>query len=306
MATRKLRYKHNQLQQLRGFCEAARLGNISRAAESLFLSQPSVSLQIRALEDELDAHLFERRGPKIKLTSEGELLYEMALPLVTGMEALKDEFHSRRDNVELGRLDIAAGGSTLLYVLPPYVESFVETYPQVELKLHNVTGKRGLERLRAGEADFAVGPLFEIPDDLSFHPFVSYEPMLITCPGHPLAEKKRVTLRDISQYPLILPPRDQSTWRVVDLVFADHQLSYNVRLEVGGWPVIKQYVSIGLGVSIVMSICLREDDKLEVRPVSQYFPKRTYGVVLPKGRSISRHAQHFIELLDPDTASEGI
>ncbi len=294
------RYRHNRLKQLRGFCQAAKTGSISRAAEDLFLSQPSVSLQIMALEREFDATLFDRHGPKIHLTPEGELLFELAQPLVRGLEDLRDEFLSQRDSVERGRLDIAAGGSTLLYVLPPYVEAFAKAYPDVELKLHNVTGKAGLAQLRSGEADFAVGPLLETPGDLSFYPIVSYDPMLITCLDHPLAKKKRLTLRDISRYPLILPPRNLSTWRMVEFVFAERQLPYEVRLEVGGWPVIKKYVSVGLGISIVMSICLREDDKLEAQPVSKYFPQRIYGVVTRKGKRLSRQARHFIQLMAPD------
>jgi len=83
-------YKHNRLQQLRGFCYATQTGSISKAAERMSLSQPSVSLQIQALERELDVVLFERRGPKIKLTPEGHILYELALPLVEGLEALPE------------------------------------------------------------------------------------------------------------------------------------------------------------------------------------------------------------------------
>jgi len=83
-------YKHNRLQQLRGFCYAAQTGSISKAAERMYLSQPSVSLQIQALERELSVVLFERRGPKIKLTPEGQVLYELALPLVEGLETLPE------------------------------------------------------------------------------------------------------------------------------------------------------------------------------------------------------------------------
>ena len=77
-----IHYKQNRLKQLRAFCHAARTGSVSAAAEKIFLSQPTVSLQIQALERELDTVLFERRGPKIRLTPEGELLYELAQPLV--------------------------------------------------------------------------------------------------------------------------------------------------------------------------------------------------------------------------------
>src|SRR5262245_41614768 len=114
-------YKNNRLQQLRGFCYAAQAGSISRAAERIFLSQPSVSLQVQALERELNVTLFERRGPKITLTPAGKLLYEQAWPLVEALDLLPNTFAARRGQVDTGRLDIAAGESTILYILPRYV-----------------------------------------------------------------------------------------------------------------------------------------------------------------------------------------
>ncbi|GMW00951.1 MAG: LysR family transcriptional regulator [Candidatus Hydrogenedentota bacterium] len=299
MASPDLRYRHNRIQQLRGFCLAAKTGSMSKAAEQLFLSQPSVSLQIKALEHELGAKLFERHGPRIALTPDGELLVELAQPVVDAFDKLDENFRARREHVDRGRVDIAAGGSTILYVLPPFVERFVHQYPRIEIKLHNVTGRAGLELLRAGEVDFCIGPLLEIPDDLEFHPIVSYESVLITNKEHPLASKRRVTLRDISRYPLILPPRHLSTWRLVEGVFTQNDLTYDVKLEVGGWEVIKKYVELGLGISIVMSICLTGDENLAMIPVTRYFPNRTYGIVLKKGRTQSTQAKRFIEMLLP-------
>ena len=300
MAPQQIRYKHNRLQQLRGFCYTAQTGSISKAAGKMFLTQPSVSLQIQALEKEFAATLFERNGPKIRLTHDGERLYELAWPLVEGIDGLDETFEARRDSVERGRLDLAAGGSTIQYVLPGYVERFVNAHPRIDLKLHNVTGRAGLELLRAGEVEFCVGPLLDVPEDIEFHPIVAYDPLVITKKGHPLATKKRITLKDISQYPLILPPRHLSTWRQVEFVFAEAGIAYEVRLEVGGWEVIKKYVELGLGISIVMSICITGDENLEVLPVKKYFPQRTYGVVMRKGRLLSPQARGFIEIMDPE------
>ncbi len=299
MAQPMFRYKQNRLQQLRGFYYAARLGSVSKAAEKMFLSQPSVSLQIQALERELGAKLFERRGPRMDLTPDGRILLDLAQPLVEGIDSLTESFSARRESVDRGRVDFAAGGSTILYVLPRFVETFVKAFPGIELKIHNVTGKEGLALLREGEVEFAVGPLLEIPEDLMFYPILSYDTVLITRLDHPLAQKKRVTLKDISQHPLILPPRHLSTWRMVEGVFTQHGLTYEVRLEVGGWEVIKKYVELGLGISIVMSICITGDERLAVIPVEKYFPKRTYGVVLRKGKALSAQAKRFIEILDP-------
>ena len=292
-------YKQNRLKQLRAFCYTAQHGSISRAAEKLFLSQPSVSLQIQALEREFKTTLFERRGPHIRLTPEGKTLFELAHPLVLEMDSLRDIFAAHCGNLESGELNIAAGESTILYILPNTIKRFAEHYPGIKLKLHNVTGRDGLSMLRADTVDFAVGSMLEVPEDISYHPAFTYEPLLITAPHHPLATKTRINLRDISPYGLILPPRHLSTWRIVDLVFQQHNVNYRVALEAGGWEVIKKYVELGLGISIVTSICITEHDSLAQIPLDHYFPKRSYGIVLRHGKFLAPQAKSFIEMMDP-------
>lgn len=305
MATgsRRFYYKQNRLKQLRAFCHAAQAQSISKAAERLFLSQPSVSLQVRALEQELDITLFERKGPRIALTPEGQVLYELASPLVDGIDHLSEAFAARRGDLASGELNIAAGESTILYILPELMSGFAARYPGIRLRLHNVTGRDGLAQLRADEVDFAVGSMLEVPDDIAYQPIYHYDTVLITARDHPLAALESPTLKDISPHGLILPPRHLSTWRMVDLVFQQHGLDYKVTLEAGGWEVIKKYVERGLGVSIVSSICLADGEALAVRPLGNYFPRRSYGVVLRRGRFLSPAAKRFIEQMggDPST-----
>jgi DNA-binding transcriptional LysR family regulator len=293
-------YKQNRLKQLRAFCTTARVGSISRAAEKLFLSQPSVSLQIQALERELETTLFERRGPSIRLTPEGKTLLEISLPLVQGIDSLIETFTERSGDLESGELDIAAGESTILYILPDIIKSFSEKYPGIRIKLHNVTGRDGMEMLRKDESDFAVGSMLEIPEDIHYYPIFQYNPVLITPPNHPLTKLKSVTLKDISPYGLILPPRHLSTWRMVDYVFQQHNLRYTVTLEAGGWEVIKKYVEYGLGISIVTDICLTGDDDVGRINLDRYFPTRSYGVVIRKGKHLSTSARVFLEAMDPE------
>jgi DNA-binding transcriptional LysR family regulator len=297
MSTSGYRYKQNRVQQLRGFCYAASLGSISKAARQMCLSQPAVSQQIHSLEDEFAVSLFTRHGSSIQLTQDGELLLEMARPLIEELESLDEEFRQRRSDTEEGHIEVAAGQSTILYLLPNYVETFRRTHPKIEIRLQSVTGIEGLERLRTGRVDVAVGPLMDVPADIDFHPIVSYEPVVITCVGHPLVGRKRLTLEDISRYPLILPPRNLSTWPMVDGTFKKHGLSYEVSMEVGGWEVIKKYVELGMGISIIISIGITGQEKLEVIPAGQFFPRRTYGVVLRKGKILSPQARLFVNLL---------
>lgn len=295
-------YKQNRFKQLRAFCYAAQAGSISRAAERLFLSQPSVSLQVRALEQELAVTLFERKGPRIALTPDGRTLFELALPLVDGMDNLGSAFAERRGDIGHGELNVAAGESTILYILPPYMRRFSRQYPDVRLRLHNVTGSDGLAALRADEVDFAVGSLLDPPDDMVYRPIFHHDTVLITPPGHPLAARDQPTLEDIRAFGLILPPRNRSTFRIVDLVFQQHNLDYKVVLEAGGWEVIKKYVLLGLGVAIVSSICVEDATQLAVRPLTSYFPGRTYGIVLRKGKFLSPAAKRLVRMMDPRLA----
>jgi DNA-binding transcriptional LysR family regulator len=292
-------YKGNQLKQLRAFCAVAKSGKMTDAAEELFLSQPAISLQVRALERELDTMLFERHGPRINMTREGQELYDMARPLVDGLESLNHRFNRQiRGDLQSGEVVIAAGESTIIYLLPRLVAQFREHYPNIHVQLRNVTGRDGLAMIRDDEVDFAIGSMMDIPSDISYQPIYSFEPALIMPIGHALAEKDSITIEDIAPYGLILPPRRLTTWRMVDRVFQQHQVPFNVTLEVGGWEVIKRYVELDFGISIVTGICLREDDKLVAKNMSAYFPKRSYGVVMRRGKYLSPQARAFLDVAE--------
>lgn len=290
-------YKNNRLKQIRAFCQVVRSGSITVASQKLFLSQPSVTLQIQALERELKTTLFERRGPAMRLTPDGEALYALAEPLVQGVDGLHANFEAQHGRLESGELNIGAGESTILYILPEVVSRFTKAYPGIHLRLHNETGRDGLKMLKSDEIDFAVGSMLDVPDDITYQPLVTFDPVLIVPTGHPLAKKKKVTLEDVSHYGLILPPRHLSTWGVVKYVFQQHKLSFKVTLEAGGWEVIKKYVELGMGISIVTDICLTGNEKLVSIPLSEYFPQRGYGLVLRKGKFMSPQANRFVELL---------
>ena len=294
-------YKADRLKPLRAFCQVARLGSVSRAAAALYVSQPAITLQLQALERELGVKLFERVGRRLTPTREGDALYELARPLVEGLDSLPALFREQIKGLDTGELHVAAGSSTILYLLPKIVEAYRQAHPDVKLVLHNVTGASGLDLLRSDGVDLAVGSMLDVPSDLDYTPVYRFEPMLIAPPEHPLASKRELKLEDLSPYGLILPPKRLTTYRLVDLVFQQNRVPYTVALEVGGWEVIKQYVAMGLGISIVTSICLTDADRtrLAARSLAKYFPSRSYGVVMRKGKYLSQQARDFVELIQP-------
>ena len=301
-ASPRFSYKSDRLKPLRAFCQTVRLGSVSRAAEALFISQPAVSLQLQALERELGTVLLERSGRRLVPTREGQLLHELAQPLVTQLDGLEDVFRRKVAGLDAGELKIAANSTTILYLLPKIVERFRERHPDVRLSLHNAITADGTDLLRSDAADLVVGSLLDVPSDLSYEPVYRFEQVLITPLGHPLAQGPNPDLAAIAAHPLILPPRRQVTWRLVDRVFQQQRQGYTVGLEVGGWEVIKQYVAMGMGISIVPALCLDDEDarRLALRPAGHLFPVRTYGVAVRRGRPLSAQARAFIELIGPD------
>ena len=295
-------YKGSRLKQLRAFCMIVKLGTLSRAAEALFLSQPSISLQLRALEDELGVALIERRRRRVAPTREGQALYELALPLVDGLESLDRRFHARCEGLSGGELRIAAGASTGQYLLPAFVAAFRERHADVHLQLRTVVGSDGIAQLRADQVDLAVGSLLDVPNDLGYEPLQTFDPMLIAPLGHPLAQKADLRLEDLSPYGLILPPQRQTTFQLVDLVFQQRKVPFHVAAEVGGWDVIKRYVAQGMGISIVTGMCIEDSDhaRLAVRNVRALFPRRSYGVIVRKGKVLGAEARAFLDVLKPN------
>jgi len=301
VATPRFPYKSDRLKPLRAFCQTVRLGSVSRASETLYVSQPAITLQLQALERELGMALFERNGRRLTPTREGQVLYEMAQPLVESLDGLGSSFREKVRGLDAGELNIAANSSTILYLLPKIVEHFRSQHPDVHLTLHNAVSADGTVLLRSDAVDVAVGSMLDVPADLSYAPVYRFEPLLIAPPDHPLITQRTLKLQDLSPYGLILPPKRVVTYRLVDLVFQQNRVPYTVALEVGGWEVIKQYVAMGMGISIITSICLTDadHDRLASRSLSEWFPSRSYGVVVRKGKYLSPQARAFIELIQP-------
>jgi DNA-binding transcriptional LysR family regulator len=291
-------YKQTRYKLLRTFCVVAQKENITHAAEQLHISQPTVSLQIQALEREMGEQLLERRGPSVRLTPEGKILYQLVQPITAGIDGLRESFAANLGKMEKGELNIAAGQSTALYVLPEYLKRFHAAYPGIRINLHNVAGQSGMKMLLEDQVDLAVGPLLQVPDGIVYQPFVSFDSILIAGENHPLAERDAVTLEDISPYGLIFPPRNMSTWRMVDTVFRQHDLPYSVAMEAGGWEIVKKYVEMGLGVSIVTEVCLTGNEKIKAIPLNGYFPSRSYGLIVRRGKFFTPQAKRFIEMFD--------
>ena len=294
--------RRDRLKQLRAFCHAARLRSISRAAEHIFASQPAVSQQIRTLERELAVALFERNGPRIALTPAGARLYQLASPLVEGIDRLPDTFIEQHHGIASGVLNVAAGQTTSAMVLSKYLKEFRHRHPDIRVNVRIADGRQRLRWLRAYEVDVVFSAVDLPPSDLEFRPVFSSELVFITPEDHPLAGRETVELAEIAAFPAVTHNAAHYVSEATDIILRQHGQVANTVLEVDGWNVIKEYVEAGVGVSAIPDICLAERDRVWCIPASRYFPSRLYGVLTRRDELLSLAADWFIQVIHQSQA----
>ena len=288
------------LQQLKGFVTVARLLSFSKAARRTYVSQPAISLQIKALEEQLGAPLFERSGgSKIRLTEKGEMLRDIAEPLVHELQSLKKRFNEMQEAEVKGPLRIATHSSVMMYLLPDVIKEFKERFPACVLSVLNRGRQDIVSMLENDEVDIGITSLTDIPKAINYEVFARFKRLLIAPKRHPLSIKARISLQDIAGTPLLLPPKGSNTRAVVDRAFAGQGLSYSLAMETTGKHATKAYVEMGLGISIMNEFYATKDDRktLFICDVSKFFGYADRGILTREKGYLSRAAEIFKEIL---------
>ncbi len=289
-----------EIQQLKGFLAVAKYKGFSQAADKTFRTQPAISLQIKSLEDELNVKLFDRLSPqRIELTSDGKILYDLVSPLLEDIESLKSRFDEARGSTLNTTLRIATHTSVMVHLLPEVIKKFRKKFPACELSIINRSQQNIISMVVNGEADLGICSLKEIPKNIDYQVFARFDRFLIVNKTHALSKKASITLKDIAQYPLILPPQPSSTRAAIDRVFAQHNLKLAIAMEITGREAIKEYVKMGLGISIINAFYLTPQDNKELftRNLNRYFGVAERGIVTRKGKYLSLTAREFIGMI---------
>ena len=291
--------KRDRLGQLRAFCLAADLKSFTQAGERMGLVQPSVSLRVRELEHELEATLFERGGAGISLTPAGELLYEIARPLVRGLDRLPADLMERIDAFDPGRLRIAASVAGASIILPKYIKRLRDQCPELRVRVRMCQLSEGLELLLEDAVEFVLGAqdTHLAEDAVEFRNLLRYDIVLITSRSHPLAGRTTVSPGDVAGWPVIVPPAGAYSMQFGETAAQKLGINDNATITVGGWGVIKRYVENGLGIAVVPSVSIHETDQLSVIPLSEYFPTRYFGVYTRRGRYLTPAARRLLGLM---------
>jgi len=289
-----------EIQQLKGFQAVAKYRNFTVAAQKTLRTQPTISLQVKALEDELGVRLFERLGhKKLKLTPEGQILYDITLPIIDDFENITPRFNESRGLRGVGGVTVVTHLAVMVYCLPEIIKQFKAQFPAIQLSILNRTRREILSMIEEGEADLAVSSLDTIPDNVDYRVFSRFNRILIASKDHPLSKRKNITPEDLAEYPLILPHRESNTRKIIDSVFASKGLTYNLTMEITGREAIKTYVGMDLGISIMNEYFVSPENrkKLFVTDLSKYFGEAETGIITRKGKVLSPGTRDFIEVV---------
>jgi len=287
------------LDQLHTFLEIVRLKSFSKAAETCFRTQPAISAQVRQLEQEMNASLFDRLGTRIAITPAGKIFAEYAEQILDLRKRAKNAINEL-ENAPKGELVIAANEATCIYVLPQVFADFKEAYPNVQLQVERSYGSRIVEAVVDNQADFGIAQLPVSDKRVQVVRIHSDEIKLLVPPGHRLASAERILPMDLLNEPLLMPKSGTTRARLnewLETVESD----INISMELDATEMTKRFVMAGLGISfLVASFCSEEVEagKLVAIPLGPEPMTRRLGLLYRKDKSLSKAALGFIQVIN--------
>ena len=292
------------IQQLRYAHEVGKRGlSVSAAAEALHTSQPGVSKQIRALEEELGVELFVRQGRRfVAVTDAGREVLRAIERILHELAGLKSIGAEHADHAR-GSLAVAVTHTQARYALPAVVTTFKKRFPEVKLKLLQGNPRQLAAMVLAGEADLAIATeaLDEYPELVTV-PCYSWHHCVVVPAGHPLEKVKPLTLEAIAAYPIVTYDPTFAGRTALDRAFSARGLEPEVALSALDSDVIKSYVSLGLGVGIISSRAFRpgKEDGLVALDCDHLFPTQTTRLAYRRGAYLRGYTVEFIRLFSPN------
>ncbi len=283
--------------QLETFLEVARLLNFSRAAEKRFRTQPAISAQIRALEDEVGTKLLDRSGGKVSLTLPGKAFQKYAEQALEARRAVIAQV-AEMERVPRGEIVVAANEATCLHILPEVFAEYKKQYPNVAVSIDRLERPKILESVIDNSVDFGVVSLPVDDKRLTIVPIHRDELVVIAAPQHPLAKAKSVKIADVAPCPLVLPPIGR-TRDAIENAFSERHLKPNISMELDSNELIKRFVAVGIGLGFMARAFVNEEVRagtLVALPIADANIRRDLGLVFRKDKALSRGALAFIEI----------
>ncbi|HKF22301.1 MAG TPA: LysR family transcriptional regulator [Candidatus Angelobacter sp.] len=283
--------------QLETFLEVARHTSFSRAAEKRFRTQPAISSQIRALEEEVGARLFDRSGGKVALTGAGKVFQQYAEQALEARKFMMVTV-AELERVPRGEIVVGANEGTCLHILPEVFAEFKKLYPDVAVQISRLERAKILESIIDNSVDFGVVSAPVDDKRLTVVNIHRDELVVIVPPKHPLSRLKGVNVADAARFPVLLPKVGR-TRDALENLFHERGLKPKISMELDSSELLKRFVAADVGVGFIARSNVIEDVRagaLAAVPMADASVRRDLALVFRKDKALSRAALAFIEV----------
>ncbi|MEL6470144.1 MAG: LysR substrate-binding domain-containing protein [Cyanobacteria bacterium J06623_4] len=289
---------HATLHQLKVFEATARHGSFTRAAEELYLTQPTVSIQVKQLTKAVGLPLFEQIGKRLYLTEAGQKLLDTCQEIFSGLEKFEMSVADLK-GMKQGQLKLAVI-TTAKYFVPRLLGPFCQRYPGIDISLKVTNHQRLQESMAANEDDLYIISQSPSQPDLKIHPFLE-NPLIVLAPtGHPLAKKKNIPIEMLNNQPFIMREPGSGTRKAVEKLFSEKDIKVKVSLELGSNEAIKQAIAGGLGISVLSQHTIISEGttgEFAILDVQGFPIERHWYVANLAGKQLSVVAETFLQFL---------
>jgi LysR family transcriptional regulator, low CO2-responsive transcriptional regulator len=283
--------------QLETFLEVARHASFSRAAEKRFRTQPAISSQIRGIEEEVGAKLFDRSGGKVSLTAAGKAFLKYVEETLDARKAMLVSI-AEMERVPRGEIIVGANEGTCLHILPYVFADFKKQYPDVSVNIKRADYAKILESVIDNSVDFGVVSLPVNDSRLTVVLVHRDDLVIIAPPNHPLGKLKSATIADLAKYPLIVPQTGH-TRDAIEELFHERRLKPNFSMELDSSELLKRFVAADVGIGFISRSNVEEDVRakaLSAISMADATVRRDLALVFRKDKALSRAALAFIEI----------
>lgn len=284
--------------QLHTFLEIVRLKSFSKAARTVYRTQPAISAQVRQLEQELRTELFERFGSRISLTTAGKIFSEYAEQILDLRRRAQNAIAELESNPR-GELVIAANEATCIYVLPEVFSQYRELFPAVQLQVNRSYGAHVVEAVLDNSADFGFMQLPVEEKRIQVVSVYQDEVRLVVPAGHRLAGRPGVTAHELTEDFLILPQQGKTRTRL-NTWLEPVEEEIRISMELDSTEMMKRFVMAGLGLTFLAVSNFREEiaaGKLKDVPLLPEPLVRRLGLIYRKDKALSKAALGFIQVV---------
>jgi len=254
------RHLFPSLNSLLVFHEVAKLKSFSKAAEQLFISQPAVSKHIKGLEGTAGMGLIQRRRGGFSLTEAGKILFKYTHKISSPLMEVENLLENLKKEYQ-GILKIGTTESYSKGLMPKLLSGFQASFPFMKIALDVGNSEEIEKSLRDYKNDLGLIGVVKFSSRFEWVSFLTEELVLIVSPDHPLAKKKAVSLKELGRYPLILRAKGSTTRRVILQAFKEMGIHPSLLIEAGSSEFIKQWVSEGKGISIIVERAVEDEEK---------------------------------------------